>query len=375
MAGIYIHIPFCKTRCYYCDFFKSTKLNLREQFIEKLFEEIVERRSFFENTEKSISTIYFGGGTPSLFSEKYFNDVLNRISTHYSLENNVEITIEVNPDDLNLEYLKSLYSIGINRLSIGVQSFYDVDLKKMGRRHDAAQSRQVLEWAFQSGFQNVGADLIYGLPWSNAATFLSNLDILKEYPVKHLSAYHLTIEQGTYFGRLKRNNKLVEIDDSESEALFWKLHDKTIHMGFEHYEISNFCKDGLYSKHNTAYWNDEPYLGLGPGAHSFDGKKRYWNKSDLQQYIKNGFSDGLASETLDGYDRFNEFLMLRLRTARGICIKQVENCFENGWKKIETKIRKWVNDGFLEVNDGFIYGSRKGWFVIDGIIKDLFIVE
>ena len=375
MAGIYIHVPFCKTRCFYCDFFKSTKLTLREQYIKRLFEEIALRRSFFKDQNVKISTIYLGGGTPSLLSEKIIEQILNHISIHFSLDDKVEITIEVNPDDLTLPYLKSLFSLGVNRLSIGIQSFFDSDLQKMGRRHDAAQSRKALEWAFQARFQNVGADLIYGLPWSDTSSFLSNLDILNEYPLKHLSAYHLTIENGTYFGRLKRKNKLVEIDDSESESLFWALHDKALDMGFDHYEISNFCRNGFYSKHNTAYWNENPYLGLGPGAHSFDGSRRYWNKSDLQQYINGELSDSLSYEILNNKDRFNEYLMLRLRTAKGIFIEDIKNRFENEWKSTKPNISKWIEQGFLDFDNGYIRGNRKGWFVIDGIIEDLFIVE
>ncbi|MDI3520042.1 MAG: hypothetical protein PWQ17_659 [Anaerophaga sp.] len=375
MSGIYIHIPFCKTRCYYCDFFKSTKLIFREQYLEKLLEELIDRRHFLGNRKNDLQTIYFGGGTPSLFSEKSIDDILNTISKYYRVDDDAEITLEVNPDDLSPEYLEALRKTGINRLSIGVQSFYDVDLQKMGRRHDAMQSRRSLEWAFQSGFENVGVDLIYGLPWSDGPTFLSNLDVLNNYPVQHLSAYHLTIEPGTQFGKLKRQNRLTEPDDSESENIFWSLHDKAAEMGFEHYEISNFCRNGLYSRHNTAYWDNVPYLGVGPAAHSFDGTKRYWNKSDLHQYIKQGFSAGISGETLNLKDRFNEYLMLRLRTGKGINVDEAKRNFESYWNKIEPDINNWIQKEFLKKSNGYIYGTRKGWFVIDGIIEDLFILE
>lgn len=375
MSGIYIHIPFCKTRCYYCDFFKSTKLLYREQYIEKLLEELKDRRHFFGNRKNDLQTIYFGGGTPSLFSQKSIEDILNTISKYYHVEEDAEITLEVNPDDLSAQYLEALRKTGINRLSIGVQSFYDVDLQKMGRRHDAMQSGRSLEWAFQTGFENVGIDLIYGLPWSDGPTFLSNLDVLSNYPVQHLSAYHLTIEPGTQFGKLKRQKRLLEPDDSESENIFWSLHDKAAEMGFEHYEISNFCRNGLYSRHNTAYWDNVTYLGVGPAAHSFDGTKRYWNKPDLQQYIKQGFSAGISCETLTLKDHFNEYLMLRLRTGKGINIDKAKRNFESYWNRIEPDINNWIQKEFLEKSNGYIYGTRKGWFVIDGIIEDLFILE
>jgi oxygen-independent coproporphyrinogen-3 oxidase len=203
---------------------------------------------------------------------------------------------------------------------------------------------------------------------------LSNLDVLSNYPIQHISAYHLTIEPGTKFGKLKRQNKLSEYNDSESEKIFWTLHDKAAEMGFEHYEISNFCRNGFYSRHNTAYWDNIPYLGIGPSAHSFDGKKRYWNKSNLSQYIKQGFSAGVSYETLTSKDRFNEYLMLRLRTNKGINVNDAEKKFDNYWNRIEPEIHKWILADFLEKSDGYIYASRKGWFVIDGIIEDLFIL-
>lgn len=375
MAGIYIHVPFCKTRCHYCDFFKTTNLVLRKQYLEKLFEEITERSNFFESVNTPVQTIYFGGGTPSLLKIEWIDKILNSLSKNFRVVDNLEITLEANPDDLTLEYLQSVKNIGINRLSIGVQSFFDIDLKKMGRRHNALQSRSALEWAFIAGFENVGIDLIYGLPWSDSNSFLSNLDILQEFPITHLSAYHLTIEPHTQFGKLKAQNKLFEIDDSKSEKLFWDVHDKAEQMGFDHYEISNFCRKGFYSQHNTSYWNDEPYLGLGPGSHSYDQNFRYWIKSDLHLYITKGYSEGLSCESLTLTDRFNEYLMLGLRTRQGINIKKMMDNFEEFWIKIKPKIQRWIDNEFLECNDGYIRGTRKGWFVIDGVIKDLFLVD
>lgn len=375
MAGIYIHVPFCKTRCHYCDFFKSTNLAFRKQYLEKLLEEIRERSDFFEKNNTPVQTIYFGGGTPSLLKVEWIDEILESIQTNFRVIDNVEITLEANPDDLNFEYLKAIKNIGINRLSIGVQSFFDEDLKRMGRRHNALQSRSALEWAFKAGFQNVGIDLIYGLPWSDSNLFLSNLDVLQEYPIVHLSAYHLTIEPNTQFGKLKLQKKLFEIEDSKSEKLFWNLHDKAEQLGFEHYEISNFCKEDYFSRHNSSYWNNEPYLGVGPGSHSYDGNHRYWIKPDLHQYVTKGYSEGLSCESLTTTDRFNEYLMLGLRTQKGIDIKRMMENFEEFWINIQPKIQRWLDNDFLECEDGYIRGTRKGWFVIDGVIKDLFLVD
>lgn len=374
MAGIYFHVPFCKSRCYYCDFFKSTNLEYRTQYLENISNEIIDRVGFFREDHPVIESIYFGGGTPSLMSAEQIQKVLELLSDNFAVSKNVEITMEVNPDDLNPAYLYQLISIGINRLSIGIQSFRDEDLKRMGRRHNAQQSFLVLEQVFDAGFQNVGIDLIYGLPWVSSHEWLKNIEIIKDYPLKHISAYHLTIEPGTKFGKDKLAQKLTEIDESESETLFWQLHDELGKDGYEHYEISNFCKGGFYSRHNTSYWNEVPYLGLGPGAHSFDGEKRYRNKPDLHQYIRKGYLPGYSHEILSSQDRFNEKLMLGLRTGKGINTEEMNERFSQYWEKIENQINVWINREFLKYEKGYLKATRKGWFVIDGIIEDLFIV-
>jgi oxygen-independent coproporphyrinogen-3 oxidase len=374
MAGIYIHVPFCKTRCHYCDFFKSTKVQYRNQFLGQLLKELEERSDFFSKSEKIIHSVYFGGGTPSLLAVEQLEVVLNVIGKKYSFADDIEFTIEVNPDDLNAEYLSGLKRLGFNRISLGIQSFFDEDLKKMGRRHDAIQSRNVIEQTFAAGFENVGIDLIYGLPWSDQEKFLQNLIIMNQYPLKHLSAYHLTIEPGTQFGRDIKRKKLSEIEEEQSEQLFWMLHDEAEKMGFEHYEISNFCRDQLYSRHNTSYWTGKSYLGAGPGAHSFDGTRRFWNKSDLHQYIESGYQSGISSEILTENDRFNERLMLGLRTRKGIELEDLKANHPGLMSQFEKNIQKWTDRGLLQQEGGRIFGTRKGWFLIDGIIEDLFEV-
>ncbi len=375
MAGIYIHVPFCKSRCFYCDFFKSTKLQFKNQFLEQLLAELVERSDFFPLNDYLIESVYFGGGTPSLISIESLDQILNVLKKKYSFADFPEITLEANPDDVNPEYLSGLKSIGFNRISLGIQSFFEEDLKRMGRRHNSIQSRQVIDHTFDAGFDNVGIDLIYGLPWSGEDIFLENLKILNNYPLTHLSAYHLTIEPGTQFGRDKKCKKLSEIEQEQSERLFWLLHDEAEKMGFQHYEISNFCKNELYSQHNTSYWIGKSYLGAGPGAHSFDGDRRYWNKSDLNQYINSGYKNGVSDEILSETDSFNERLMLGLRTRKGININDLKQDYPHLIADLEINIHKWIHQGHLKLHDGMLSGTRKGWFVIDGIIEDLFKVE
>lgn len=374
MAGIYIHVPFCKTKCFYCDFFKSTKVQFINQFLDQLLKELENRCIFFPESDKIIESVYFGGGTPSLLTVDQLEAVLNTIRNNYSLANDIEFTIEVNPDDLNSEYLIGLNSLGFNRISLGIQSFFDEDLKKMGRRHDAAQSIQVINDTFDAGFSNVGIDLIYGLPWSDQNKFLKNLKILNQYPLTHLSAYHLTIEPGTQFGRDKKRKKLSEIEEEESEQIFWALHDEAEKMGFDHYEISNFCRDELFSRHNTSYWTGKAYLGAGPGAHSFDRNRRFWNRSELHHYLENGYQKGVEEEILTEKDRFNERLMLGLRTKKGIDFFELKKNYPCLTIRLENNIRKWIDREFLCQQDGKIFGTRKGWFLIDGIIEDLFEV-
>lgn len=374
MAGIYIHVPFCKTRCHYCDFFKSTKVQFRNQFLSQLLKELEDRQNFFTGSDEIIESIYFGGGTPSLLAVEQLKEILAVIRGNFALNNAAELTIEVNPDDLNIEYLEGLKNIGFNRISLGIQSFFDEDLNTMGRRHNADQSRMVIDQTFEAGFENVGIDLIYGLPWSDQNRFLENLKIINQYPLKHLSAYHLTIEPGTQFGRDKKRKKLSEIEEEQSEQLFWMLHDEAEKMGFEHYEISNFCRDGLYSRHNTSYWTGKSYLGAGPGAHSFDGIRRFWNKSDLHQYLESGYQRGISNEILTENDRFNERLMLGLRTRRGIELEDLKANHSGLMSQFEKNIQKWTDRGFLQQEGGRIFGTRKGWFLIDGIIEDLFEV-
>ncbi len=372
MSGIYIHIPFCKSKCFYCDFYKTTHTASISLFVDKLIKEIEWRSSFFG--DRPVETIYLGGGTPSLLSKKELFGIMEALMFTYTFQNVLEITIEVNPDDLSLDYLEMLRTTGFNRLSIGVQSFFDEDLKRMGRRHNAEQAINAIKMAERCHFSNISADLIYGLPWGNRERINSNISILAALPVNHISAYHLSIEPNTPFGVQKKRGLLTEITDAESESLFWLVDEIAGTNGFEHYEISSFCKSGKYSIHNRAYWSGQPYLGLGPGAHSFDGKRRLWNRPDLKDYLTTDFESVREFEVLTPADQLNEMIMLGLRTKWGVNLEEMRTKFPHFIKEVEPVMKKWTGSGHLVQLNGRLVCTRKGWFVVDGIIEDMFLI-
>lgn len=370
MAGIYIHIPFCFSRCGYCDFYKTTRLDRIEPFFKVLKQEILSYAALFPHP---IETLYFGGGTPSLLKSGMYKELFQILKSHYHFTADVEITIEANPDDLNATYIEDLLDIGFNRISIGIQSFHDTDLQEMGRRHNADQSLKAIHAAYQGGFRNIGMDLIYGLPWSNIAQFKENLDIFKTLPVNHLSAYHLTFEEGTPFHRLLQRGVYSEINDSDSYRQYELLCDYTARQGFEHYEVSNFSKAGFRSKHNSSYWNGVPYIGFGPGSHSYYHGKRRWNKSDLVTYNKGDWSKVSEEELLKKEDVFNEALMLGLRTADGIDLDQLKSIDVAYFDDFSKRIVNWVKKGDVYKDKNKLICTEKSWFIVDSIIKDLFI--
>lgn len=372
MAGVYLHIPFCFTLCGYCDFYKTTKLDKMAQFQDVLLMEMEARSVDFKFT---IDTFYVGGGTPSLVEAGFYQKLFTILRNRFNCNLNMECTIEVNPDDISDSYLHDLKEAGFNRISIGIQSFHDEDLRQMGRRHNAIQSMQAVSLAHNCGFSDIGIDLIYGLPWSTEHSFEKSLDIVKDLPIQHLSAYHLTIEKGTEFHKLRESGKLVEVDDSRSFREYEMLCRYVAKMGMQHYEVSNFCLPGHESKHNSSYWNGAPYLGLGPGSHSFDGIKRRWNKSDLSLYNKGNLEGMFEEEVLSDIDFFNERVMLGLRTSNGICLADLERCFPQYYLDFSRSIDKWIQRNNLAVTKGFLTCNEPSWFVVDSIIEDLFIVK
>ncbi len=374
MAGIYLHIPFCKKLCSYCDFYHITSTTDNQDFIDAIVKEASLRKEYTGNDQ--ISTIYFGGGTPSVLALSQVKEILVRLEQLYRVDENCEITFEMNPDDVTPEYLRGLKDLKINRVSLGIQSWRNSDLKLLNRRHDAGQAAKALEETFKAGFNNVTIDLIYGLPGMKTKDWSSNLDISFSYDIKHLSAYHLTIEKGTVFAKMKEKGLLSEIDEEESSSQFNMLIEKATSAGFIHYEISNFGKPGFFSIHNSNYWKQVNYLGLGPSAHSFNGYSRQWNIRDVRKYI-NAVSSGtllFEKEDLDKRIRFNEYIMTSLRTMWGIDLDFVENVFDKeGYDYIINLAGKLIDYGLMKQEKNTLVLTNQGKMISDNIISELML--
>jgi oxygen-independent coproporphyrinogen-3 oxidase len=374
MAGIYIHIPFCKKLCSYCDFYHIITQTENRSYIDTLIKEAGIRREYLGN--ENVSTIYIGGGTPSVLSPDEIETILNSIRKLFKVDENCETTIELNPDDIYRDYLQGIKDSGVNRVSLGIQSWRDSDLKLMNRRHNAAQAAAALEQSLKSGFENVTIDLIYGIPGMTTADWSSNLDISFSYDIKHLSAYHLTIEPGTVFGKMKEKGILTEIDEDESSAQFHLLIDKALSAGFIHYEISNFGKPGYFSVHNSNYWKQVSYIGLGPSAHSFNGYSRQWNVRDVKKYIKAVDSGSLLfeREELDRKTRFNEYIMTSLRTMWGMDLDYVEKAFDKeGYDYVVNLSGKMVDYGLMKQENKTLVLTNQGKLIADNIISGLML--
>jgi oxygen-independent coproporphyrinogen-3 oxidase len=375
MAGIYIHIPFCRQKCYYCDFYKTVNTNQTDTFISTLEKETVLRKSYI--SQEKVKTIYFGGGTPSVLTEKQLSAVFKFLHEFFSVVPDAEITFEANPDDLTKEYLQMLKNTGINRLSIGIQSFQNEHLKKMNRRHNAEQAIKSIEIAASVGFSNLSADLIYGLPGLTLQEWESSLQQIFRLPVVHLSAYHLTYHQGTPFYTWLKKGTLRELSENESIEQFNLLIDEAEKAGFEQYEISNFARNEQYSKHNSAYWSGEKYLGLGPSAHSFNGDSRRWNIAHLDRYI-HGIENNTTwfeEELLSKNERFNEYILTRLRTKWGISLQEIAKRFGLKYARlVEKEAAKYLLSGKMKEQNGIFTLTRKGLFVSDDLMTDFMII-
>lgn len=372
MAGVYIHIPFCRKFCNYCDFYHVTAGNENTQFINALIREIEFRKDYLG--KESVSTIYLGGGTPSVLTPEETARILKSVSDNFIIETDNEITIEINPDDVSAGYLKELIKLGINRISIGVQSWRDEDLRFLHRRHDARQAGDAIRHSFDSGFTNVTIDLIYGIPGLTGEAWSANLDKSFASGITHLSAYHLTIEPGTRFGKDKELGLITEIDEEESSLQFNILNEKAAAAGFIHYEISNFGKPGFFSRHNTNYWKQVPYLGIGPSAHSFNRYSRQWNIPDVKKYIKNAGTEKQAFETeeLSFKMMFNEYIMTSLRTMWGIDLEYVERTFEKeGYDYIMNMASKFINYGLMRLEKNTLVLTDQGMMISDNIISEM----
>lgn len=375
MAGIYIHIPFCRQKCYYCDFYKTDKLNYLSEFLTALKKEISQQNNYLPG--EFIDTIYIGGGTPSLLKEPEITSIFSSLNKYFKILPQAEITFEANPDDLDPACLAMLKRSGINRLSIGIQSFQEKHLKMMNRRHTAQQAVDSVINAKNSGFNNISVDLIYGIPGLTTDQWKDNLQKTFELPADHLSAYHLTYHEGTIFYNLLKRGKLHELSENDSFDQFTTLINKAGLAGFEQYEISNFAKNGMYSKHNTAYWTGKPYLGLGPSAHSFNGSSRKWNMSDLEKYIKLINEDEITfeEEHLTLNDKYNEFILTNLRTKWGVSLLTISEKF--GKKAADYFImtaQRFISAKSVVQKNEIYTLTPEGLFISDDIIADFMII-
>ena len=376
MAGIYIHIPFCKTRCVYCDFYSTTQNERKEAYVRALCKELRMRKNYLKGNR--IGTVYLGGGTPSQLGEEDFVQIFNTIGQTYGMDACEEITLEANPDDLTDDYVNMLRKLPFNRISIGIQTFDDTMLKLLNRRHTARQAIEAVERCRRHGFRNISIDLIYGLPGETDKRWRQDLRQATRLDVEHISAYHLTYEEGTPLYRMLKSDCVREVDEDSSVRFFAMLMDTLAEAGYEHYEISNFCKPGRRSRHNMSYWQGIPYMGCGPSAHSFDTQSREWNVASLEKYIGALEREErlYETETLTLSNRYNEYVMTSLRTCEGADLKCLEDCFGiqlSGYCR--QMAVPYLNNGMLEWNNGHLRLTRKGIFISDGIIGDLMYVD
>ncbi|MFZ4456324.1 MAG: radical SAM family heme chaperone HemW [Bacteroidales bacterium] len=376
MAGIYIHIPFCKTRCSYCDFFSSTDDSTASQYVSAICVELEERRKELPNEQ--IDTIYFGGGTPSQLTIGQFEQIFEVITANYLISENAEITIEANPDDMTENYVARLATLPFNRVSMGVQSFDDEDLKSLNRRHSANQAIEVIELCRQHNLTNISIDLMYGLPNQTIEAWKKNVDVAVSLPVQHISAYHLIYEKGTDLYRKLKKGEVKEADEELSVAMFDYLRSKLIDKGFLHYEISNFALDGFFSRHNSSYWKGIPYLGIGTAAHSFDGKNRFWNPSNIKIYLdqakKRSFSPEIEESTPQS--RYNDFIIVTLRTMWGLDFSELERRFGSEYAQFFlNEAKPFLDQNLLTQTGKHFTISAKGLFVSDSIMSQLLSVD
>ncbi|HIY69159.1 MAG TPA: radical SAM family heme chaperone HemW [Candidatus Alistipes intestinigallinarum] len=368
MAGLYIHIPFCKRICAYCDFFREAGTARMEPLAEAMHRELDRQRAYLGG--EPVRTRYFGGGTPSLCPPELLERLLEHAARNFDCTQVEETTLEANPDDLTPPYLDALRRIGIDRLSIGIQSFDDDCLRLMNRRHNAAQAREAVRNAQRAGFENITVDLIFGVPGFGGDSLRNSLDCALGLGVQHISAYHLTIEPGTAFGRKAARGEFAPVDEAVSEAEYALVHETLTKAGFEHYEVSNFARPGFRARHNAAYWHGVKYLGIGPAAHSFDGRERHWNVPSVERYI-----EGTPPETelLSDRDRFNEYVMTRLRTAEGIDTHEAEALFgTERIARLRQNAEPWIRAGALRNDSARMAIPPERMLVSDAVIEDLF---
>ena len=370
---LYIHIPFCKSRCIYCNFFSSVILADKKLYISALCKEIEQRSNYLPS--KKLSSVYFGGGTPSLLNLNELEQIFEIICKYFEISPQTEITLECNPDDLNINFLQNLKYFPINRISVGIQSFNDSELIFLKRRHTAKQAKDSIKNLQDVGFDNISIDLIYSLPNQTQENWQKTLNEALSIDIQHISAYSLTYEKHTKLNSLSYEKKITPLKDEQSLLYFNILREKLLENGFLHYEISNFCLPNRQSKHNSGYWNGKKYLGVGASAHSYNGVSRQWNVANIEKYCEGIFSNKkiFQKEILSITDKYNEFIFLSLRTNRGINLQKLKNKFgQNAFDYCLKNANKYLKTNLLEIKNDFLKITPHGIFLSDGIMSDLF---
>ena len=374
MAGIYLHIPFCKKACHYCDFHFSTSPQYKDQMIRALRSEIVLRKPYLG--QEKIETIYFGGGTPSLLSADELQMLCNEITENFDVSTDVEVTLEANPDDLNPQKVRELRNSIINRFSIGVQSFYEEDLKWMNRAHTAREAQSSIKRVQDAGFENITVDLIYGYPLLTDDKWESNIQSLINDQVPHVSSYSMTIEPRTALAAFIKDGKQMPMDEGQSASQFLILMNRLSESGYEHYEISNFAKPGKQSVHNANYWEGVNYMGIGPSAHSFNGESRQWNISNNAKYIRDIELKKVPAEIelLSLENRINEYIMISLRTSRGMDLQKITEKFGSGYaSELLGGLEPFLDKGWVKIQEQVVSLTLNGKLFADHIAAELFV--
>ena len=375
MSGIYIHIPFCKQACHYCDFHFSTSMKKKDEMVLALAKEIELRKN--ESQDEIIETIYFGGGTPSVLTIDDVRFLIDKVYEYYKVIENPEITLEANPDDLDNETILHYANSPINRLSIGVQSFFEDDLQLMNRAHNSAEAKKCLEFATQH-FDNISIDLIYGMPNMSNEKWLQNIETALSFNIPHISSYALTVEPKTALHKMIKSGSIPTLDDDLAQQHFHILIDTLQEKGFVHYELSNFGQPNYFSKNNTAYWLGKKYIGIGPSAHSYNGESRSWNIANNSLYLKEISENKLPSETetLSKTDQYNEYIMTGLRTIWGVSLERIETEFGTKYLDyLQQQAEKFISDNLLVIENNVLKTTKKGKFLSDGIASDLFLLN
>lgn len=374
MSGIYLHIPFCKKACYYCDFHFSTTPHYKDEILKAIRSEISLRKDYLGN--EKIETIYFGGGTPSLLSADELQLLILEITDNYDVSSSAEITLEANPDDLSPQKVRELRQTPVNRFSIGIQSFFEDDLKWMNRAHTAREAHSAVKRVQDAGFENITTDLIYGFPLLSDEKWEYNIHQLIELQVPHISSYSMTVEPATALSHFIKTGKQKPMDENQSAAQFIVLMDLLQEAGFEHYEISNFAKPGMHSRHNSNYWEGVKYLGIGPSAHSYNGESRQWNISNNMKYTEAIEMKKIPAEheILELKDRVNEYIMTSLRTSKGMDLEKISKNFGSDYAtEIRGSLEPLIDKNWIIDKDQVIILTREGKLFADHIASELFI--